>query len=78
MDGVITDTARAHAACWAQTFDEYLEERPTAADILVRRGYLRIENGDTKGAEADFRSALKFLPNDPAALDGLKQIGVEE
>ncbi len=27
MDGVITDTARAHATCWAQTFDEYLEER---------------------------------------------------
>jgi trehalose-phosphatase len=27
MDGVITDTARAHATCWARTFDEYLEER---------------------------------------------------
>ena len=27
MDGVITDTARAHATCWARTFDDYLEER---------------------------------------------------
>ena len=27
MDGVITDTARAHATCWARTFDVYLEER---------------------------------------------------
>jgi trehalose 6-phosphate phosphatase len=27
MDGVITDTARVHATCWAQVFGEYLEER---------------------------------------------------
>ena len=27
MDGVITDTARAHATCWTQIFDDYLEVR---------------------------------------------------
>ena len=27
MDGVITDTAHAHATSWARIFDEYLEER---------------------------------------------------
>jgi len=27
MDGVITDTAKAHAAVWKQVFDEYLKER---------------------------------------------------
>lgn len=27
MDGVITDTARAHAAVWKQVFDEYLRQR---------------------------------------------------
>ena len=27
MDGVITDTANLHAACWKQMFDEYLEKR---------------------------------------------------
>jgi beta-phosphoglucomutase family hydrolase len=27
LDGVITDTANIHAACWKQMFDEYLEKR---------------------------------------------------
>src|SRR5512132_3905135 len=27
LDGVITITASLHAACWKQTFDEYLEKR---------------------------------------------------
>jgi beta-phosphoglucomutase-like phosphatase (HAD superfamily) len=27
LDGVITDTASLHAACWQQVFDEYLQER---------------------------------------------------
>ena len=27
LDGVITDTANLHAACWKQTFDEYLQKR---------------------------------------------------
>jgi beta-phosphoglucomutase family hydrolase len=29
LDGVITDTASLHAACWKQMFDEYLKERAT-------------------------------------------------
>ena len=29
LDGVITDTASLHAACWKQTFDEYLRRRAT-------------------------------------------------
>jgi beta-phosphoglucomutase family hydrolase len=29
LDGVITDTASIHAACWKQMFDEYLQERAT-------------------------------------------------
>jgi beta-phosphoglucomutase family hydrolase len=29
LDGVITDTAQLHAACWKQMFDEYLEKRAT-------------------------------------------------
>src|ERR1700747_3759956 len=27
LDGVITNTASIHAACWKQMFDEYLQER---------------------------------------------------
>jgi len=29
LDGVITDTASIHAACWIQMFDEYLQRRAT-------------------------------------------------
>jgi beta-phosphoglucomutase family hydrolase len=29
LDGVITDTAKLHAACWKQMFDEYLRTRAT-------------------------------------------------
>jgi beta-phosphoglucomutase family hydrolase len=29
LDGVITDTAGVHAACWKQMFDEYLQKRVT-------------------------------------------------
>jgi beta-phosphoglucomutase family hydrolase len=29
LDGVLTDTAKLHAACWKQMFDEYLQKRST-------------------------------------------------
>jgi beta-phosphoglucomutase family hydrolase len=29
LDGVITDTANLHAACWKRMFDEYLQQRAT-------------------------------------------------
>ena len=31
LDGVITDTASLHAACWKQMFDEYLRGRAAQA-----------------------------------------------
>jgi beta-phosphoglucomutase-like phosphatase (HAD superfamily) len=36
LDGVITDTANLHAACWKQMFDEYLEKRATQRDEAFR------------------------------------------
>ncbi len=27
LDGVLTDTARIHAACWKTTFDDFLRRR---------------------------------------------------
>lgn len=59
-----------------EVFDLYIEDNPTAADILIDRGMARIETGDTTGAEEDFRSALQFLPDSPEALAGLERIGV--
>lgn len=57
--------------------DEYLEFRPTAADILVWRGDLRAEVGDIAGAEADYRAAQQFVADDPDAAAGLERIGAE-
>jgi beta-phosphoglucomutase family hydrolase len=34
VDGVITDTANLHAACWKRMFDEYLRERASATGEL--------------------------------------------
>ena len=36
LDGVITDTARIHAACWKQMFDEYLQNRATRKGEMFR------------------------------------------
>lgn len=36
LDGVITDTANLHAACWKQMFDEYLERRAVRSGEIFR------------------------------------------
>jgi beta-phosphoglucomutase family hydrolase len=36
LDGVITDTASVHAACWKQMFDEFLQERATQRGEVFR------------------------------------------
>src|SRR3974377_466996 len=36
LDGVITDTANLHAACWKRMFDEYLQNRASATGELFR------------------------------------------
>ena len=36
LDGVITDTASIHAACWKQMFDEYLQKRATQTGEAFR------------------------------------------
>src|SRR4030095_11202721 len=35
LDGVITDTATMHAACWKQMFDAYLQQRIAPQLIVV-------------------------------------------
>lgn len=61
-----------------ETLTLFLEDNKTAADVFARRGALRAEQGDKEGAEADFRETLKYIPDDPAALEGLKKIGVTQ
>lgn len=36
LDGVITDTASLHAACWKQMFDDYLQTRATQRGEVFR------------------------------------------
>jgi len=36
LDGVITDTASIHAACWKQMFDEFLQKRATQRGEALR------------------------------------------
>ncbi len=50
MDGVVTDTARVHAAAWKQLFDDYLRERAerdggTFAPFDLDRDYRRYVDG---------------------------------
>lgn len=59
-------------------YDAYLKVSPTDADILVLRGQKKAENGDNKGAEKDFRAALKFIPDYQPALEGLQKIGASQ
>jgi len=61
-----------------KAFDLYLKASPTDADIFVQRAQSKIQTGDKKGAAADFREALKFIPDFQPALDGLKQIGASK
>lgn len=63
---------------WAQAIKEldvYIAANPGASDILIDRGNAKIEVKDIVGAKADFREALRFIPNDPEALKGLDRIG---
>jgi tetratricopeptide (TPR) repeat protein len=61
-----------------KTYDAYLEKHKTDADIIVRRGDAKAALGDTAGAAADYREALKFIPDYKSALDGLNRIGADK
>lgn len=60
-----------------KALDLYLESKPADAAALIRRASLKEKLGDVSGAEEDYRAALRFVPDDPLALEGLKRIGAE-
>lgn len=65
---------------WAdakQSLTAALLENPTSADALILRGQAELKLGDKRAAANDFRAALKFVPGDAAAEQGLKDAGVE-
>jgi len=54
-------------------YDIFLKGNPTAGDVLVNRGYVKLKLGDKEGAIEDFMEALVYLPDDELALRGLKE-----
>ena len=55
-----------------------LTYEPTAGDILSMRGWAYLEKGSETSATADFKEALKFLPDDERTLEGLKRLKAEK
>jgi beta-phosphoglucomutase family hydrolase len=71
-DGVITDSARVHAAAWQEAFDAFLREHPPADPAMrrpfdVRDDYLRYVDGKSRldGAAAFLASRVPD-PSDEA------------
>ena len=67
MDGVITDTASLHAACWKQLFDEFLE----------KRAKLQSEEFCPFDIVTDYRLHVDGKPRFEGVRDFLKSRGIE-
>src|SRR5215475_6405452 len=80
LDGVITDTANLHAACWKQMFDEYLRECATRRGEAFRPFDLAMDYRLYVDGKPRFDGVRDFLtsrgiqlpegsPNDPPWLE---------
>src|SRR6516225_10261727 len=67
LDGVITNTATIHAACWKQMFDEYLQRRATQRGEALRP--FDIAN--------DYRLYVDGKPRFDGVRDFLRSRGIE-
>ena len=79
LDGVITDTANLHAACWKQMFDEYLQKRATQGGEAFRPFDLAMDYRLYVDGKPRFDGVRDFLtsrgiqlpegsPDDPPAI----------
>jgi lipoprotein NlpI len=59
----------------AEEFGRAIEAREGGADAYVNRGIVRIRLGDTGGAAADFREALRLDPSHAEAQAQLLRLG---
>jgi len=86
LDGVITNTAKLHAACWKQTFDEYLQKRATEAGEPFRPFDLAQDYRLHVDGKPRFDGVRDFLasrgvqlpegsPNDPPDAETIGGIG---
>ena len=67
LDGVITNTASLHAACWKQMFDAYLKKR------AIQRG----EPFDPFDIDTDYRLHVDGKPRFDGVRDFLKSRGIQ-
>jgi beta-phosphoglucomutase family hydrolase len=86
LDGVITDTANLHAACWKQMFDEYLHQRAAQSGEAFRpfdltTDYLQYVDGKPRfDGVRDFLASRGIKipegsPDDPAQLETVGGLG---
>ena len=86
LDGVITDTAKLHAACWKQMFDEYLQKRATQRGEAFRPFDLANDYRLYVDGKPRFDGVRDFLtsrairlpegsPDDPPQLDTVGGLG---
>jgi len=60
------------------TLDIYLNKNERAADILVWRGDLKSDSGDSEGAIADYEAASIYMPGDEELLEKLRELGATD
>jgi beta-phosphoglucomutase family hydrolase len=86
LDGVITDTANLHAACWKQMFDEYLQKRATQRGEAFRPFDLATDYRLYVDGKPRFDGVRDFLtsrgiqlpegsPDDPPQLETVGGLG---
>jgi tetratricopeptide (TPR) repeat protein len=67
--------AAGDAKAAVKSYDEYLKQNPMESEVLCNRGDAKMQLKDTVGAKADYQAALKYVPDNARALEGLKKIG---
>jgi len=86
LDGVITDTAKVHAACWKQMFDEYLHKRATQRGETFRQFDIAADYRLYVDGKPRFDGVRDFLtsrgiqlpegsPNDPSQAETVGGLG---
>jgi beta-phosphoglucomutase family hydrolase len=86
LDGVITDTASLHAACWKRMFDEYLQKRATQRGEAFRPFDLAVDYRLYVDGKPRFDGVRDFLtsrviqlpegtPDDPPELETVCALG---
>lgn len=73
---VLKATAEGNLGRWKdaiKTLTTALELDTRAADVMTMRGLAELKVGDKTAAKKDFKQALLYMPDDPAATRGLAE-----